>query len=692
MKKLISSLSLIMASTSLAYANDADPNQFTLEDVFELEYVAQPAIHPTGSQTVFVRHFMDKMKDQKLGNLWLTDHKGEARPLTTGSYNDHSPVWSPDGKKLAFVSNRSGSAQIHIYWADNKEQAPVTRFTDGSPGNLSWSPDGEHIAFTKFTKEQQSAPVSLPGKPEGAEWAEPAKYIDKDNYRFDGGGYAQPGYQHIYVVPAAGGSARQITRDDYNHGGQLAWSGDASEIIFSANLREDAFKQPVNSELYAVALDDGDIRQLTDRNGPDSSPKVSPDGKKIAWAGYDDTYMSYQTTRLYVMNIDGSNRKALTDDLDNSISGFSWSGDSRSIYFSYDKEGDGYIARQSLTGDRQVLVDDLGGLSYSRPYSGGAFAVADNNHIAYTVASSERPAELALFTKAGTEPRVLTDVNSDLFAHKELGKVEEIWYDSSHDDKKIQGWIVYPPNFDADKKYPLLLEIHGGPHTAYAPSFAAEVQLFAQAGYVVLYTNPRGSTSYGEDFANEIHHNYPSEDYTDLMDGVDAVIEKGFIDEDNLFVTGGSGGGVLTAWIVGHTDRFKAAVVAKPVINWYSFVLTADMYNFFYKYWFPGLPWENMEHYMKYSPISYVGNVTTPTMLLTGEADYRTPISESEQYYQALKLAGVETAMVRVPNSGHSIYQRPSNLMAKTAYILHWFDKYLDEQYRTEDGAEGDAE
>ncbi|MCH2454995.1 MAG: prolyl oligopeptidase family serine peptidase, partial [Idiomarina sp.] len=225
----------------------------------------------------------------------------------------------------------------------------------------------------------------------------------------------------------------------------------------------------------------------------------------------------------------------------------------------------------------------------------------------------------------------------------------------------------------------LMLEIHGGPHTNYGPRFAAEVQLFAAAGYVVLYTNPRGSTSYGADFANEIHHNYPSDDYNDLMDGVDAVIEKGFIDEDELFVTGGSGGGVLTAWIVGHTDRFKAAVVAKPVINWYSFVLTADMYNFFYQYWFPGLPWENMEHYMKRSPISYVGNVTTPTMLLTGENDYRTPMSETEQYYQALKLKGVDTAMVRIQDSGHGIYARPSNLMNKVAYILHWFEKYRDE-------------
>src|SRR5690606_9340728 len=254
--------------------------------------------------------------------------------------------------------------------------------------------------------------------------------------------------------------------------------------------------------------------------------------------------------------------------------------------------------------------------------------------------------------------------------------VEELWYSSSVDQRKLQGWIIYPPQFDASKKYPLILEIHGGPHTAYGPHFAMELQLMAAQGYVVLYTNPRGSTSYGEDFANLIHHNYPSQDFNDLMDGVDAVIAKGFINEKELFVTGGSGGGALTAWIVGHTDRFAAAVSVKPVINWFSFVLNADMYSYFTQYWFPAMPWENPQHYLKYSPISYVGNVKTPTMLMTGEADHRTPISETEQFYQALQLRGIDTAMVRIPEASHSIYSRPSNLMAKTAYILYWFEKY----------------
>ncbi|PTB83057.1 peptidase S9 family protein [Pseudidiomarina aestuarii] len=681
MKQLSYILLGLALTVPTVYADESESKQASktlqLEDVFQLEYASDPQVHPTGEYTVFVRNYMDIMEDRRYGNLWKVEHNGTLRPLTGGMHQDHSPVWSPDGKTLAFVSNRSGSQQIHLYWNDTREQAPITRLT-GSPSGLSWSPNGRWIAFSMFTPKPSKPPVSLPGQPKGANWAEPAKYIDKDTYRVDGGGYAPEGYRQIYLIPASGGTPRQLTFDDYNHGGTLAWSGDSKQIIFSANRRDDAWQQPVNSELYSLNVESGDIKTLTDRVGPDSSPAVSPDGRFVAWLGYDDKELSYQLNQLYVMELDGGKPQLLTEDLDYAIDSIQWGANSRTIYASYEKHGNGHVVSMNLSGRRTELVANMGGLSYSRPYSGGAFSVADDGTLIYTLAQSQRPADLML--KAGNRERKLTSLNDDALAHKELARIEEIWYESSHDGKQIQGWIAYPPGFDETKKYPLILEIHGGPHTAYAGSFAAEIQLMAAKGYVVLYTNPRGSTSYGEAFAQEIHHNYPSHDYTDLMDGVDAVIAKGFIDENRLHVTGGSGGGVLTAWIVGHTDRFASAVVAKPVINWYSFVLTADMYNYFTKYWFPGMPWDNLEHYMKFSPISYVGNVTTPTMLLTGEADYRTPISESEQYYQALKLNEVETAMVRVPDAPHGIYARPSNLMAKVAYILHWFEKHPEKK------------
>jgi acylaminoacyl-peptidase len=267
-------------------------------------------------------------------------------------------------------------------------------------------------------------------------------------------------------------------------------------------------------------------------------------------------------------------------------------------------------------------------------------------------------------------------LNEDLLGHKELGQVESFTCASSHDGRQIQGWIVKPPAFDANKKYPLILEIHGGPFADYGERFSAEMQLYAAAGYVVVYMNPRGSTGYGLEFARLIDRNYPSEDYDDLMTGVDEVIKRGFIDHKKLYVTGGSGGGVLSSWIVGKTHRFRAAVVVKPVINWYSFVLTADHTNFFARYWFGKFPWEDPRAYLNRSPLSLVGNVKTPTMLLTGEVDYRTPISESEQFYQALKLRKIDTILVRVPDASHGIANRPSHLIAKVAYILKWFEMY----------------
>ena len=299
----------------------------------------------------------------------------------------------------------------------------------------------------------------------------------------------------------------------------------------------------------------------------------------------------------------------------------------------------------------------------------------NNGAYAYSAGRPDRPADVGT-GRGSKSPSRITNLNEDLFGHKTLGKVEEISWKSSFDGLEIQGWLVTPPDFDASKKYPLILEIHGGPFAAYGPQFASEIQLYAAAGYVVLYTNPRGSTSYGYDFANEIHHNYPGQDYDDLMSGVDAVIERGFIDDDALFVTGGSGGGVLSAWIVGKTDRFRAAVVAKPVIDWGSFSLTSDGAPFYSMYWFAKMPWEDPEAYWARSPLSLVGNVTTPTALLTGEQDFRTPIGQSEQYYQALKIRKIDTVLIRVPGATHGIAARPSHLIAKVDNILAWFERY----------------
>lgn len=665
---------LVTVLATLASPVLADVRPLKYDDVFSLEIAADPQIHSDGQKIVFVRRTMNRQTDRTEGRLWEVGADGSGmRPLTSGEGNESSPRWSPDYDRLAFVSTATGSSQIHIRWQDSGHSAPVSAL-EGSPGNLSWSPDGEWLAFTMFTPETQPAPVQLPGKPSGAQWADAPVYIDTMQYRQDGAGYLPSGYSHVYIMPADGGVPRQITEGNFNVGGSLSWSADGNAIYLATNLNEEPARHPLGSAIYQLDVASGELTKLSEIDGPASSPKVSPSGRQIAFVGHEDRQLAHQANRLYVMNSDGSNLRELTGDLDRHVNDFAWTADGRGIYFSYDDEGQGYLALHPLRGVAETLTGGLGGLSYSRPYTGGQFSVADNGDVVFTQLASDRPAELALLR--GSQASQITNLNRAFLAQRTIGDVEEFWYESSVDDRRIQGWIVYPPGFDPQQQYPLILEIHGGPHTAYGPIFAMELQLMAAQGYVVLYTNPRGSTSYGEDFANLIHHNYPSDDYQDLMDGVDNMMARGFINEDELFIMGGSGGGVLTSWSIGQTNRFAAAAVVNPVINWYSFVLTADMYGYFSQYWFPGNPWEHQEHYMRYSPISYVGNVNTPVLLFTGEDDHRTPISETEQYYQALQLRGIESAMVRVPGASHSLHVRPSNLMAKPAYAVYWFEKF----------------
>ncbi|HEY6124090.1 MAG TPA: S9 family peptidase [Steroidobacteraceae bacterium] len=643
-------------------------------DVFQLEYTDDVQISPDGNRIVYVRISHDIMTDRARRNLWIVNADGtNNRPLRSESKNFSSPRWSPDGTRLAYVSAAEGSPQLYVRWMDSGQTALLTNLVE-SPGAIAWSPDGKSIAFTQLVPAKQTPLATPPEKPEGAQWAPPVRVVDTVTYRADGAGWLEAGYQHVFLVSSDGGTARQLTAGDFNHEGPLSFTPDSKNIVFSANRDADWERNPQASNVFAVNTDTAKLTQLTTREGPDNSPVVSPDGQKIAYLGFDDRLQGYQVTHLYVMDVDGKNPRLVTGEFDLDVDATLWSSDSRSLYFSFDERGVKKLGVVSLDGKVRTLAVGLGGADLGRPYTSGSFSVSKNGRAAFTHNTTGRPADVALYS--GGSQRVLTSLNDDLLGHKKLGDVREVNWKSSKDQRDIQGWVITPPDFDKSKKYPLILEIHGGPFTAYGPNYTTELQLFAAAGYIVLYANPRGSTSYGETFGNLIHHAYPGDDYDDLMSGVDAVIAEGNVDTNNLFVTGGSGGGVLTAWIVGKTDRFRAAVVAKPVINWASFALTADMSNFFYKYWFGAQPWEQPEQYWKRSPLSLVGNVKTPTMLLTGESDYRTPISESEQYYQALKLRKVDTVMVRIPEASHGMTARPSNLIAKVDNILAWFEKY----------------
>lgn len=666
---------LLHAATTGADAPPpADPRHFQPRDVFDLEWADNPALSPDGRQIVYQRNSFDIMKDRRRSHLWLLDADGgRHRPLTSGQASDGAAVWSPSGDRIAWVSAREGTSQVWVRWMDTGQSAVLTQLTE-SPNDLSWSPDGRTLAFTMRVPADAKPLAKMPPKPKGAEWAADVKVIDRLGYRADGAGYTEPGYSHVFVLPAEGGTPRQITRGDFQHRGAPVWSRDGRALFVVSNRVADWEYDPVDSEIYRVDLASGEAVALTTRDGLDAAPALSPDGRRLAYVGWDDRKLGYHQAQLYVLDLASGESRALTAGFDHEIDAPAWDGDGRGIYFAYERQGEGHIGWIDADGGKvQRVVDDLGGTAMGRPYGGGSFA-AGKGRVVYTRGTADRPSDIAIAPRGGGS-RVLTDLNADALAHKRIAPVEELWT-KAPDGLDVHGWIVKPPDFQPGRKYPLLLEIHGGPYQNYGPRFAPEIQMYASAGYVVLYVNPRGSTSYGQAFADQIQHDYPSKDYDDLMAAVDATIAQGYIDTDRLYVTGGSGGGVLTAWIVGHTDRFRAAVVAKPVINWTSFVLTADFYPFFSSYWFPAPPWEAQEHYWKRSPLAHVGKVSTPTMLITGENDYRTPISETEQYYQALKLRRIDTAMVRIPGASHGINARPSNMIAQVLNTIAWFERY----------------
>jgi dipeptidyl aminopeptidase/acylaminoacyl peptidase len=655
---------------------DGPSRLFEGRDIFALQWATQPRIRPDGSTVAYVRNSYDIMTDRAKAAIWLVDtNTATQTPLVTDSAGISALAWSPDGTRLAYVASAGKEPpRLYVRWMASGQSAAPSDLID-APEELTWSPDGRSIAFTAFVPDDKAKLGTAPKAPEGAHWADPLQVVSDVTYRADGAGYLKTGYTHAFVTSADGGAPRQLTFGSFNESGPLSFSTDGRFLFMSGNRMPDWRREPVHTEIYKVSIADGALTAVTDRVGPNDAPLVSSDGAHIAYLGFDDHGSSYQDTHLYVMDGDGGHPHLLGGQLDRSIQKARWASDSRSLYIQYDDQGITKVSRIHLDGHVEPVTQGLAGGGLDRPYTGGDFSVATNGTVAFMSGNAQAPSEVSIVYHARV--RELTHLNDTFLADKTLAKIEPLPVQSAFDHRTIGAWIVMPPNFDASHKYPLILEIHGGPFAAYGPLFSTDDQLYAAAGYVVVYANPRGSTSYGEAFADLINHDYPSHDYDDLMSVVDAAIARGFVDPQNLFVTGGSGGGLLTAWIVGHTDRFRAAASQKPVINWMSEVLTTDVYTFMGRYWFGKQPWQDPHIYWQHSPLSFAGCVSTPTLVIVGDQDYRTPVSDAEQYFAALQLREVPTELIKVPGASHGgLAGRPSQSAAKASAILSWFERY----------------
>lgn len=653
---------LILAAPAALPAQQDPARTLTLEGYLDMESVSGPQISPDGRQIVYTRGWVDKVNDRRESSIWIMDVDGARnRFLVDGS----GPVWSPDGTRIAYTAQgEPQGTQIFVRWMDDEGATTQITRVEKAPSGLAWSPDGRWISFGMSVPDEESWGIRLPGRPEGAKWTAEPRIVTRADYRQDRQGFTDDGWRHLFVVPAEGGTPRQLTNGEFDHG-EGRWTPDGKELVFSALRVADelAWRE---SEIYAVDVATGAIRQLTTRKGPDNNPLPSPDGKLIAYTGDDWHQDTYRDQKIYVMGRDGTNPRVISGEFDRPSGSFIWAPDASGLYFVASDAGSSNVHFVSVSGGVRKVTEGVHMLGISSLSAAGT--------LVGTRSSFHEPGDVVAFdVKRPREIRRLTSVNEDVLAGVKLGEVEEIWYESV-DALRIQGWIVKPPDFDPGKKYPLMLSIHGGPHSMYGVGFSYEWQEHAANGYVVLYTNPRGSTGYGSAFANEIDNAYPSKDFDDLMKGVDLVVSRGYVDEERMYVYGCSGGGVLTSWIVGHTDRFAAASADCPVTDWLSFVGTTDSPGWYRN--FDKLPWEDPSEHLRRSPLMYVGNVKTPTMLMTGVLDLRTPMPQTEEYYMALKMEGVPTAMIRFNNEWHGTSSTPSNFLRTQLYHREWFKRW----------------
>lgn len=675
MHKILVALILLLGVAGAAFSFEAPSDTLVTDDYWRWEEVDDPRISPDGKHVLYTRLSIDRARDRWVSSIWLANVNGSGeRLLAQGS----SARWAPNSRQVAFL-NEDVRDVTQIYRLDIASPAAVRPVTNESESVSEpvWSPDGSLIGFTRNVPIPPQGGFRLPKPPSGAQWTPEPLITTRLDFQLDEKGELS-GYRQIFIVSAAGGRSVQLTHGPWDHPGSnsmemrytpgpIRWTSDGKRILFSALRIPDPEKTWRRSEIYTVDVRTRAVRALTALNGYSARPIQSPDGKWIAYIGHGDTTDSYVANKLYVMRSDGSSRRELAVGLDRAPVNLWWSRGSDGVYFTAETEGTSKVYLAPLSGSYRAVTDGKLHLT--------ATGMSQSGVVAAIAGGPNDPSDVAVFSVAQpARVKTLTNVNGDVIAGKRLGQVEEIWYQSS-DGQRVQGWLVKPPNFSPDKKYPLILDIHGGPHTMHPILFDFAFQDHAANGYLLLYVNPRGSVGYGTAFGNAIHNKHPaSREYDDLVRGVDEVIKRGFVDERRTYVEGCSAGGMLTLWVIGQTNRFAAAAAACPISDWMSFVGASDHSVAFRHFTKP--PWEDQEQYIKRSPLYFVGNVETPTLLLAGEQDSRTPTWQADIYYRALKMRGVPTALVHFRGEWHGTTSKPSNYIRTQLLLRQWFDRY----------------
>lgn len=671
----------------------AAKRRITAEDLYDFQLISDPHISPDGRHVVFCLHRVDRKTEKKYANLWLVPTDGgPARQFTFGDQVDSQPRWSPDGAQIAFLSNRDDEKQPQIYLIPFAG-GEARRLTDlkGEFGAFQWSPapDERQLVFT-FRKKDAEA-IEREEDEQKKELGIVARRITRVFFKENGLGFLPEERWHLWTLDVSGGQARQLTDGRVYDELEPSWSPDGRHIVFRSNRSPDPDLDPDNIDLFVIPATGGDLRQIETPLGSKSSPTFSPDGRWLAYFGTEGRGQWWQLTRLWIVPADGSGpAQNLTGAYDFNVSSWTindmggsppqmpptWSKDGGTLYVQVAHHGHTVLKSIGLNGQTPPVQTVIEG-----PGVVGAFSFdREHTRLAYFQAGMKDPGQVWVrrLGAEGNGPRRLTDVNAALLQEIDLGEMEEVWFKGA-DDNDLQGWILKPPGFDPSQKYPSILEIHGGPRVQYGHNFMHEFYYLAAHGYVVYFCNPRGGQGYGEAHSRSIWNNWGTVDYADLMAWADYLARQPYIDPDRMGVTGGSYGGYMTNWIIGHTDRFKAAVTQRCVSNLISMYGSSDFNWAFQSEFGEEPPWENLENYWRQSPMKYIGHVKTPTLVIHSEQDLRCAIEQGEQVFVALKRLGVETELIRFPDESHELSRggRTDRRIARLRYIRGWFDRFL---------------